>query len=65
MEGPYKTTTPDSFAYTWGVAEDCVMTKILTQDAKMSHYLLTSIPKKVNSSSSLNSTTLKRNEHET
>ena len=41
MEGGCKTTTLDSFAYTWDTPENCVMTKILTQDAKRLHYLLT------------------------
>ena len=38
MEGGCETTTLDSFEYTWDTPENCVMTKILTQDAKMSHY---------------------------
>ena len=41
MEGGCETTTLDSFAYTWDTPENCVMTKILTQDAKMLHYFLT------------------------
>ena len=41
MEGCCETTTRDSFAYTWDTPENCVMTKILTQDAKMLHYPLT------------------------
>ena len=41
MEGGSETTTLDSFAYTWDIPENCVMTKILTQDAKMLHYPLT------------------------
>ena len=41
MEGGCETTTLDSFAYTWDTPENCVMTKILTQDAKMLHYPLT------------------------
>ena len=32
-----ETTTPDLFAYTWNFPELCVMTKILTQDAKTLH----------------------------
>ena len=32
------TTNLDSFAYTWDTPENCVMTKLLTQDAKMLHY---------------------------
>ena len=34
MEGGCETTTRDSFAYTWDTPENCVMTKIRTQDAK-------------------------------
>ena len=41
MEGGCETTTLDSVAYTWDTPENCVMTKILTQDAKMLHYPLT------------------------
>ena len=41
MEGGCETTTLDSFAYTWDTLENCVMTKILRQDAKKLHYLLT------------------------
>ena len=41
MEGGCETTTLNSFAYTWDTAESCVMTKILTKDAKMLHYPLT------------------------
>ena len=41
MEGGCETTTLDSFAYTLDTRENCVMTKILTQDAKTLHYLLT------------------------
>ena len=41
MEGGCETTTLDSFAYTWDTPENCVMTKNLTQDAKMLHYPLT------------------------
>ena len=41
MEGVCETTTLDSFAYTWDTPENCVMTKVLTQDAKMFHYPLT------------------------
>ena len=41
MEGGCETTTLDSFAYTWDTPEIYVMTKILTQDAKMLHYPLT------------------------
>ena len=41
MEGGCETTTLDSSAYTWDTPENCVMTKILTQDAKMLHYTLT------------------------
>ena len=41
MEGGCKTTTVDSFACSWDTPENCVMTKILTQDAKMLHYPLT------------------------
>ena len=41
MEGGCETTTLHSFAYTWDTPENCVMTEILTQDAKMLHYLLT------------------------
>ena len=40
MEGGCETTTLDSFAYTWDTPENCVMTKILTQDAKMLHFPL-------------------------
>ena len=41
MESGCETTTLDSFAYTWETPESCVVTKILTQYAKMLHYLLT------------------------
>ena len=41
MEGGCETTTLDSIAYTWDAPEKCVLTKILTQDAKMLHYPLT------------------------
>ena len=41
MEGGCEITTLDSFAYTWDTPENCVMTKILTQDAKMLHDPLT------------------------
>ena len=41
MESACKTTTLDSLAYTWDTPENCVMTKILTQNAKMLHYPLT------------------------
>ena len=41
MEGGCETTTLDLFAYTWDTPENCVMTKILIQDAKMLHYPLT------------------------
>ena len=41
MEGGCKTTTLNSFAYTWDTPENCLMTKILTQDEKMLHYPLT------------------------
>ena len=41
IEGGCETTTLDSFAYTWDTPENCVMTKILTQDAKLLHYPLT------------------------
>ena len=46
MEGGCETTTLDSFAYTWDTPESCVMTKILTQDAKMFQYPLTTDQKK-------------------
>ena len=38
MEDGCETITLDSFAYTWDTPENCVMTKILRQDAKMLHY---------------------------
>ena len=41
MEGGCKTTTLDSFAYTWKTPKNCVMTTILTKHAKILHYLLT------------------------
>ena len=41
MEGGCESITLDSFAYTWDTPGNCVMTKILTQDAKMLHYPLT------------------------
>ena len=41
MEGGCETTTLDSFANIWDTPEKCVMTKILTQDAKVLHYSLT------------------------
>ena len=40
-EGGCETTTLDLFAYTWDTPENSVMTKILTQIAKMLHCLLT------------------------
>ena len=41
MESGCETSTLDSFAYTWGAPEYCVMTKMVTKDAKMLHRLLT------------------------
>ena len=41
MEVGCENTTLDSFAYTWDTPENFVMTKILTRDAKMLHYPLT------------------------
>ena len=41
MEGGCETTTLVSFAYFWDTPENCVMTKILTQNAKTLHYPLT------------------------
>ena len=41
MEGGCETTTIDPFAYTWNTPESCVMTKVLTQNAKMLLYPLT------------------------
>ena len=41
MEGGCETTTLGSFAKTWATTENCVITKILTQLAKMLHYPLT------------------------
>ena len=38
MEYGCRTINFDSFAYTWDTPENCVLTKILTQDAKMLHY---------------------------
>ena len=35
LETGGKATTLDSFAYTWDTPENCVITKILKQDAKM------------------------------
>ena len=46
MEGGCETTTLLSFAYTWDTPENRVMTKILTKDAKMLYYLLTTGQKK-------------------
>ena len=40
MEGGCETTTLDPFAYTWETPEKCMMTKILTQKAKMLKYPL-------------------------
>ena len=40
LEGGCKTTTVKPFASTWETPENCVLTKILTQDAKMLHYPL-------------------------
>ena len=40
-DGGCETTTLDLFAYTWDTKENSVMTKILTQNAKMLHCLLT------------------------
>ena len=40
MEVGCEITTLDSFAYTWDTPENCVMTKNVTQDAKMLHYPL-------------------------
>ena len=44
-EGGCETTAFESFAYTWDSPEKYVMTKILTQDAKMLHYPLTTARK--------------------
>ena len=41
LEGGCKTTTLNPFAFTWDTPEISVLTKILTQDAKMLHYPLT------------------------
>ena len=41
LEGGCETSTLNSFAYTWDTTEIYVMTKTLTQDAKMLHYPLT------------------------
>ena len=41
MEGGCETITLDSSGYTWDTPENCVITEILTQDAKMLHYPLT------------------------
>ena len=60
FEGGCETTALDSLAYTWINPEKCVLTKILTQDKKIFHYLLTTDQRKINLSSSLNSTTLEK-----
>ena len=39
--GGCETPTLGSYAYTWDTSENCVLTKLLTQDARMLHYLLT------------------------
>ena len=41
IEGACKTTSLDSFAWTWDTPEIFVNAKILTQDAKLTHYFLT------------------------
>ena len=41
MEGGCEITTLDAIAYTWDTPENCVMSKFLTQDAKVLHYPLT------------------------
>ena len=41
MEGGCETNLLDSLAYTWDVPENCVVTKVLTKDAEMLHYPLT------------------------
>ena len=41
MEDSCKTTTLNSFANTWDTSEICMMTKILTQDARLFYYPLT------------------------
>ena len=40
MENGCETTTLDSFAYTWDASENCVMTKVLTQEAKKENQFL-------------------------
>ena len=41
MEVCCKITTRDAFVNTWDTPENCVMAKILSENAKMLHYLLT------------------------
>ena len=41
MESVCETTTLEPFAYTWVTPENYVMIKILTEDAKMVHFSLT------------------------
>ena len=41
MEDDCKTTSPGLFAYTWDTPENCLKSKILTQNAKMLHYQVT------------------------
>ena len=57
-----ETTTLHSIAYTWDTPKNCVMTKILTKDAKKLHYPILSqrIRREINSSSLVNSTTLEK-----
>ena len=45
IAGGCKTTTFDSFAYTWHTPEECVVTNVLAQDAKMLHFPLTTVQK--------------------
>ena len=64
-EGVCETTTLDSFAYTWDTPKNCVMTKILTQDARMLHYPLTTDQKESQFFSKLIQRHWKRNECKT
>ena len=67
MEVGCETTTLNSFAYTWDTPENCVMTKLLTQDSEMLHYPLTTDQKENQFffPSEINETGDRRNEHKT
>ena len=57
LEGICAATTPDLFAYTWRTPEKGVMTKVLTEEAKLLMYLSTADQnKKVVLNSEINDT---------